>query len=100
MRELAVLALQLPDGSPGLLASTTLTFGRPLELGDVYATVAALPGVDSVKATRLRVHNQPDNGELAAGRLDVAPWQVLRLDADPSLPGRGVLELAIDGGTP
>ncbi len=96
----SLLALQLPDGTPGLLATTTLTFGRPLELGDVYATVAALPGVDSVKATKLTVYNQPDNGELAAGRLDVAPWQVLRIDADPSLPGRGVLELAIDGGTP
>jgi hypothetical protein len=84
----------------GLLAASRLTFGRALELGDVYATVAAVPGVDSVSATTLRRYRQPDNGELAAGRLAVAPWEVLRLDDDPSLPSRGVLRLDIDGGTP
>ncbi|MGW4891783.1 hypothetical protein ACWEQL_05890 [Kitasatospora sp. NPDC004240] len=96
----ALLAPRLPSGRPGLLAGAALTFGRPLLLGEVYATVAAVPGVDSVKALDLRRHRAADNGELAAGRLDVAPWEVLRLDDDPSLPERGLLRLDIDGGTP
>ncbi|WP_031167643.1 putative baseplate assembly protein [Streptomyces durhamensis] len=96
----ALLARRLPGGRPGLLAPATLTFGQPLLLGELYATVAAVPGVDSVKAVLLRRYDQSDNGELAAGRLDVAPWEVLRLDDDPSLPGRGVLRLDMDGGTP
>ncbi|MGW7018092.1 putative baseplate assembly protein [Streptomyces decoyicus] len=96
----ALLAPWLPGNRTGLLAASTLTFGRPLLLGEVYAAVAGTPGVDSVKAVVLRRYGQPDNGELAAGRLDVAPWEVLRLDDDPSLPGRGVLRLDIDGGTP
>ncbi|MFJ9456293.1 putative baseplate assembly protein [Kitasatospora sp. NPDC101447] len=96
----ALLAGRLPDGRPGLLAGPSLGFGRPLLLGEVYAAAAAVPGVDSVKALTLRRYDAPDNGELAAGRLDVAPWQVLRLDDDPSLPEHGVLRLEIDGGTP
>ncbi len=96
----ALLAAVLPSGSAGLLAGATLTFGRPLLLGEVYAMVAAVVGVESVKAIWLTQYNQPDNGELLAGRLDVAPWQLLRIDDDPSLPGRGVLTLTVDGGTP
>ncbi|MFI2188558.1 hypothetical protein [Streptomyces sioyaensis] len=96
----ALLAPWLPGDRTGLLAAVNLTFGRPLLLGEVYAAVAAVPGVDSVKALVLRRYGSPDNGELAAGRLDVAPWEVLELDDDPSLPGRGVLRLDIDGGTP
>ncbi|MFJ1708993.1 hypothetical protein [Kitasatospora sp. NPDC088346] len=96
----ALLARHRPGGRPGLLARPDVTFGRPLLLGEVYAAVAAVPGVESVKALVLRRHGAADNGELAAGRLDVAPWELLRLDDDPSLPERGVLRLEIDGGTP
>jgi hypothetical protein len=95
----ALIAPALPGGGQGLLAAATMTFGKALELGEVYATVAALPGVSSVKATLLRRYQQPDNGELASGRLAVAAWEILRLDDDPSLPSRGVLYLEIDGGT-
>jgi hypothetical protein len=96
----ALLAPVLPSGDPGLLAGVTLTFGRPLLLGEVYARVAGAIGVDSVKATWLSRYGEPPNGELDAGRLDVAPWQLLRLDDDRSLPGRGVLTLDVDGGRP
>lgn len=95
----ALLARWLPGGRSGLLAPQTLTFGRSLLMSEVYATVAGVPGVDSVKALILQRYGRRDNGELAAGRLDVAPWEVLQLDDDPSLPGRGVLVLEIDGGT-
>jgi Baseplate J-like protein len=95
-----LLASALPSGQPGLLAGVTLTFGRPLLLGDVYARAAALPAVDTVKATWLSRYGEPPGGELENGRLDVAPWQLLRLDDDRSLPGRGVLGLDVDGGMP
>ena len=96
----ALLAPLLPSGGAGLLAGVTLTFGRPLLLGEVYARVADVVGVDSVKATWLSRYGEPPNGELDAGRLDVAPWQLLRLDDDRSLPGRGLLTLDVDGGRP
>jgi hypothetical protein len=95
----ALIAPALPGGGQGLLAAAALTFGKALELGEVYATVAVLPGVTSVMATLLRRYQQPDNGELASGRLAAATWEILRLDDDPSLPSRGVLYLEIDGGT-
>jgi predicted phage baseplate assembly protein len=94
----ALIAPARPGGGSGLLTAATLAFGQAIELGEVYAAVAALPGVNSVRATLLRRYQQPDNGELGAGRLVAGPWEILRLDNDPSLPSRGVLYLTIDGG--
>ncbi|MEV7731564.1 hypothetical protein AB0O75_05500 [Streptomyces sp. NPDC088921] len=96
----ALLATALPGGRAGPLTAAAFTFGRPLLLSEVYAAVGGAPGVDSAKAVTLRRYGQPDMGELAAGRLDAATWEILQLEDDPSLPGRGVLRLTIDGGTP
>jgi len=96
----SLLAASLPNGKSGLYANFTLTFGRSLLLSEVYATVASVVGVESVKATWLARYDEPSNGELAAGRLDVAPWQLLRLDDDLSIPSRGRLGLSVDGGMP
>jgi hypothetical protein len=42
--------------------------------------------------------NRPDYGELAAGVLTVGPFEIVRLDDDPSEPDNGTLKLHMEGG--
>jgi hypothetical protein len=86
------------DGSPGFFHPNRFTFGQRLFLSALFAVVQDVPGVRAVHATEFRPLLRPANHELEEGEITVGPFQVLRLDNDPSLPENGVLNLTPEGG--
>ncbi|HUP43068.1 MAG TPA: putative baseplate assembly protein [Thermoanaerobaculia bacterium] len=95
----------LPGGGRGLFHPDELTFGQPVFLSRVVASVMAVPGVAWVdtdgsggKPNRFRRWGRPDRGELAAGRIDLDPLEIARLDNDPSEPENGRIGLFMEGG--
>ena len=94
----ALSARVLPDGSRGFFHPDNFTFGDPLYLSRLYAAVERVEGVDSVAIRKLVRFGQTDSGELAAGVLRVGPWEIVRLDNDPSFVEHGVLTVTAQGG--
>ncbi|TDC24599.1 putative baseplate assembly protein [Streptomyces sp. 8K308] len=95
---LAALRRALGARAGGFFHADALTFGEPVRLSRLIATAAAVPGVASVHATRLRRLFGQDQGELAAGLLAVGPLEIARCDNDPDRPENGRLSLVIGGG--
>jgi hypothetical protein len=85
-------------GAKGFFNPDNFTFGQPLYLSRIYAAVQEVPGVKAVLATTFRRLNRADLGELQAGVLRVGPFEIVRLDNDPSQPDNGILTLVSDGG--
>ncbi len=88
----------LPDGSRGFFHPDNFTFGDPLYASRLYAAVARVQGVDSLAIRKLVRFGQADAGELERDELDVAPWEIVRLDNDPSFAEHGVLTVTAGGG--
>lgn len=87
-----------PDGSRGFFHPDHFTFGQSVYLSTILATAQALPGVEHVQVSALQRlgttrDSVPPDGELRVGRLEI-----VRLDQDPSFPGRGRLRLDLKGG--
>jgi hypothetical protein len=103
---LALSAGVLPDGRRGFFHPDSFTFGQALFLSDLVGAVMAVPGVawvdvDDSEATGLRFRRfgRPRSGEVARGRIDAGPREVLRADSDPSNPENGRVEFSLRGGT-
>lgn len=102
---LSLSAGVLPDGRRGFFHPDTFTFGQSLFLSDLVDAVMAVPGVawvdvdDSEESgLRFRRFGRPAAGEVARGRIDAGPREVLRADSDPSNPETGRVELRMRGG--
>ncbi|MGP3981993.1 putative baseplate assembly protein [Streptomyces sp. KR80] len=90
----------LPGGRLGFFHPDALTFGEPVRLSRLVAVTAAVPGVRSVRVTRLRrlFHEGPfDNRALEAGVLRLGPLEIARCDNDPDRPENGRLTLELGG---
>jgi hypothetical protein len=94
----ALSARVLPDGTRGFFHPFNFTFGDPLYLSRLYAAVERVEGVESVAIRKLVRYAQDDAGELARGALLVGPWEIVRLDNDPSFVEHGVLTVTARGG--
>lgn len=88
----------LPDGSRGFFHPANFVFGAPVYVSRLYAAIAAVPGVESAAIRKLVRFGQGDAGEVARGELDTGPWEIVRLDNDPSFVEHGVLTVAARGG--
>jgi hypothetical protein len=88
----------LPDGGRGFFHPDNFTFAQPLYLSRLYAAIERVEGVDSVAIRKLVRYGQTDAGELARGALLVGPWEIVRLDNDPSFVEHGVLTVTALGG--
>lgn len=86
------------DGSRGFFHPDNLTFAQPLYVSELHRAAAAVPGVESVRVTRLQRYGRAAAGELARGVLVTAEAEVLRLDDDPSFGEHGRLEIDVEGG--
>jgi predicted phage baseplate assembly protein len=95
---LALSARVLPDGSLGFFHPSNFAFGMPLYLSRLYAAVERVEGVESVAVRKLTRYGEPDAGELAKGVVAVGPWEIVRLDNDPSFVEHGVLTVTALGG--
>ncbi len=86
------------DGSPGFFHPDRLTFGTPLYLSVLVATVMAVKDVASVTPRRFQRLGRRDAGELRAGVIRPAEAEILELADDPNFPERGRLTLNMGGG--
>jgi hypothetical protein len=103
---LALSAGVLPDGRQGFFHPDRFTFGQSLFLSDLVGAVMAVTGVawvdvDDSESTGLRFRRfgRPPADEVAHGRIDAGPREVLRADSDPSNPENGRVEFRLRGGT-
>jgi len=92
----------LAGGARGFFHPDNLSFGEGVYASRIVALVQAVEGVESVsikKLQRYRVGNTlTDPTALQSGVLPLAPFQIARLDNDPSFPENGVLRLELGGG--
>jgi hypothetical protein len=94
---LAELYRVLGSGRGGFFHPDALTFGEPVRLSRLVAVAAAVPGVESVRVTRLRRLFEPDRGELADGLLRPGPLEIATCDNDPDRPENGRLAISLGG---
>jgi hypothetical protein len=88
----------LPDGARGFFHPDNLTFGEGILLSKIVAAAQAVPGVESVTVTKLERAFEGPNNEIEDGVLPLGPFEVARLDNDPSFPEHGTLKLTVRGG--
>jgi len=58
----------------------------------------SVQGIESVEVTRLQRFGEPANNEIETGLLPLGPFEIARLDNDPSFPENGKLTLDMRGG--
>lgn len=85
-------------GVHGFFHPDNFTFGAPLFLSRLIATVMKVEGVQSVDATKFQRLDRLPQSELSLGVIKPDEFEVLRLDDDPSFPERGKLVLSMAGG--
>lgn len=86
------------DGRIGFFHVSRLRFGAGVWLSRIVAAVQAVPGVSSLEVLTFHRYWLLPNGELETGFLPLGPFEIARLDNDPSLPENGVLDLEAVGG--
>ncbi|MFG2828963.1 putative baseplate assembly protein [Streptomyces sp. NPDC048434] len=87
-------------GRLGFFHPDALTFGEPVRLSRLVAVAAAVPGVQSVRVTRLqRLFHQGhiDNKALEDGVLRLGPLEIAVCDNDPERPENGSLVIELGG---
>ncbi|HWY03783.1 MAG TPA: putative baseplate assembly protein [Candidatus Acidoferrum sp.] len=88
----------LPNGQKGVFYPDSFTFGQTVYLSPIYAAARKVAGVRSVVATIFEPQGVPTTIYLGKGEIPLGPFQIARLDNDPSLPDHGQLTLVIQGG--
>jgi predicted phage baseplate assembly protein len=89
----------LPDGTRGLFYPDNFTFGQTVYLSPIYAAARKVAGVRSVTATAFQPQGAPPTSiYLDKGEIPLGPFQIARLDNDPSLPDHGQLTFVMEGG--
>ena len=91
----------LPDGRKGFFHPDNLSFGEGIYLSKLVAIAQAVEGVERVRMTKLKRLNAPDESSDRAienGKLPLGPFEIARLDNDPSFPENGKLNLDMGGG--
>jgi hypothetical protein len=91
-------ARALPGGRRGFFHPDNFSFGDPVRLSAVYATVMEIAGVTSVAAKVFRRRGRPDPAPLDDGTLPIDRLEIARLDNDPNFAERGTLILELGGG--
>ena len=83
---------------PRVFARQNFELGEPVYLSPIYAAARTVAGVTRVTATVFEPFGQNTQMYIQRGHIPIGPFQVARLDNDPSLPGNGVLNLTMLGG--
>ena len=89
---------RLTDGRLGMFHADKVSFGDDMYLSTLVAAAQAVPGVESVKVTKLQRLYELANGEIDNGLLPLGPLEIARLDNDSSFPENGRLRLDVRGG--
>ena len=89
----------LPDGTKGVFYPDNFTFGQAVYLSPIYAAARKVAGVQSVVSTVFQPQDAPSTWiYLSDGEIPLGPFQIARLENDPSLPDHGQLKLTMQGG--
>jgi hypothetical protein len=88
----------MKDALTDLFCPDRFTFGQTVYLSPVYAAARKIAGVTSVVATVFQPQGVPTPIFLVRGEIPLGPFQIARLDNDPSLPDHGQLALTMQGG--
>jgi hypothetical protein len=93
------------DGTKGFFHPDNLTFGEGIYASRIVAAAQVVPGVSSVRLTRLQrfqIGQAPplpgDTDVPASGVLLLGGFEIARLDNDPNFPDNGRLTLSLGGG--
>lgn len=86
------------DGSKGFFHPDNLSFGEGVYLSQLVATAQAVEGVESVSVSKLERYFAGPAQEIDNGVLPLGPFEVARLDNDPSFPENGKFTLDLRGG--
>lgn len=89
---------RLPDGGLGLFHPDNLSFQEAVRLSKLVAAAQAVPGVESVRVTKLERMVTGPNHEIEEGSLPIGPLEIAQMDNDPNLPENGQLILNLEGG--
>jgi predicted phage baseplate assembly protein len=88
----------LPDGTKGLFAPDTFTFGQTVYLSPIYAAARKVAGVTSVTATIFEPQGVNTTTYLDKGEIPLGPFQIAQMGNDRSFPNHGQLTLVLKGG--
>jgi Baseplate J-like protein len=88
----------LPSGQPALFAPQNFELAQPVYLSPIYAAARIVAGVQTVTAKVFQPQGVNTRVYLRQGFIPMGPFQVARMDNDPSLPGNGQLRLHMMGG--
>lgn len=88
----------LPSGKPAAFAPGTFKLGQTVYLSPIYAAARTVAGVQTVTATVFQPQGIAIKTFLQNGEIPLGPFQVARMDNDPSLPANGKLTLVMKGG--
>jgi predicted phage baseplate assembly protein len=88
----------LPSGKPAVFAPGNFKLGQTVYLSPIYAAARTVAGVQSVTAHVFQPQGVKTKAFLHAGEIPMGPFQVGRMDNDPSLPANGQLTLVMKGG--
>jgi hypothetical protein len=89
---------RLPDGTLGFFHPDRLSFGDDVRLSALIAAARAVTGVESVHVRRFQRLGEEPRNELDEGLLRLGPFEIARLDNDPTIPENGRLRLDLRGG--
>lgn len=87
-----------PSGQPAFFNPQNFELGQPVYLSLIYEAARTVAGVTRVTATTFEPQGQGTQVYLQQGYIPMGPFQVARLDNDPSLPANGILTLTMQGG--
>ena len=88
----------LPSGQPGVFAPGSFKLGQTVYLSPIYAAARTVAGVQSVTAHVFQPQGVATKIFLQRGEIPLGPFQVARMDNDPSRPANGTLTLVLKGG--
>jgi hypothetical protein len=85
-------------GASPLFAAGRFVLGQTVYLSPIYAAARTVAGVQSVSATVFQPQGVKTSVYLRQGEIPLGPFQVARMENDPSLPDHGRLTLVMQGG--
>ncbi len=88
----------LPNGQKAYFYPDNFSFGQTVYLSPIYAATRQVAGVLSVTATVFAPQGVNTNIYLDQGEIPLEPFQIARMDNDPSYPNHGQLTLNMLGG--
>ena len=86
------------DGLPAFFHPDRLSFGTDVYVSDLVAAAQAVAGVQNVEPLELRRLDAPLVAGQVPDALDLAAWEIARVDNDPGYPEHGTLTIETGGG--